>query len=257
MERISLGELTRDEVRTLAPAATVIIPTGAVEQHGPHLPIDYDVRVCLHLCLAAAELARRQVPVFVAPPIPFGISNHHKPYAGVLSLSPQTYLAVLSETATCLAESGFRRIAIINAHGGNHEANAVVAREIRNTHGVSTAASSYWTVAQAAFVGSGISKEPMSLPGHAGKFETSLLLALEEDLVRKDLLPQGKPVTAEQSTYAKGSAVYIAGKRQGDNEGYSDQPFTASKADGARYLAAIVSSLGDFLIAFHNAHPKP
>jgi len=61
--------------------------------------------------------------IFVAPPIPFGISNHHRPYAGVLSLSPQTYQSVLTETACCLAESGSRRIAIINAHGGNQEAN--------------------------------------------------------------------------------------------------------------------------------------
>ena len=257
MNRLNLGELTREEIRGLAPRTTVVVPTGAVEQHGPHLPVDLDVRVCLHVCEAAARLVTAQIPILIAPALSFGISNHHKPHPGVLSLTPGTYQAVLMEVVCCLAESGFRRIAIVNAHGGNQEANAIVAREVRNRHAVSTAAISYWTVAQSKFVESEISKENMKLPGHAGRFETALMLAVREDLVRSDALPERKSNTASDRPAAPhGGVVFLAGQRQGDNDGYSDQPGEASKADGARYLEIIVASVARFLVDFHKAHPE-
>jgi len=84
---------------------------------------------------------------------------------------------------------------------------------VRNSHGVSVAVTSYWTVAHTAFAVSGISEEAMMLSGHAGKFETPLLLAIQEDLVRNDLIPDGEPALPSHNSYAKGSAVFIAGKR--------------------------------------------
>jgi creatinine amidohydrolase len=184
--------------------------------------------------------------------LPFGISNHHKPHPGVLSLSPASYQTVIGEVVTCLAESGFRRIALINAHGGNQEANAVVAREARNRLGVSVAAASYWALARSRMAAAGRAGEHVNIPGHAGQFETSLLLAIDSKLVRKSAIPAGKP--HRDTSMMHGAAVYMAGKRQGDTSGFSDEPALACEADGAAYVDIIVGALAQFLIEFHGSH---
>src|SRR5262245_30841890 len=116
-----LEELTRDQARALAPEALVVLPVGAIEQHGPHLPVGTDYFVVEHIARAAAMSLADRVPILVAPALPFGSSHHHLPFGGTLSLSTETYYRALRDLAESLIASGFRRIFILNGHGGNNE----------------------------------------------------------------------------------------------------------------------------------------
>src|SRR5262245_34367011 len=116
-----LHELTREDARAAAADTLLLLPVGSVEQHGPHLPLGTDFMTAEHLALEAAERAGREIPVVVAPTLPFGSSHHHIPFGGTMSLSTETYYRLLYELGSSLADSGFRILFLINGHGGNHE----------------------------------------------------------------------------------------------------------------------------------------
>lgn len=252
---VLLAELTREQIREIAPRATVVLPTAAIEQHGPHLPIITDTLACTTVCQRAAEVASAEVPVLVAPTLPYGFSHHHVPHPGVLTLSATTFLHALRDLGESLFRSGFRRVAIINGHGGNDELIRVVARELTNTLPVSVAAASYWTIAWQALVREAGAGQLSRLPGHAGAFETSLVLALRPELVDHAALPAalGAPEATPEQRLAP--AVILAGQRLGTGPGYSDDPAKATAEAGQRYLATIVRAVAAFLTDFHRRHP--
>ncbi|MEI7772206.1 MAG: creatininase family protein, partial [Chloroflexales bacterium] len=179
-----LDELTRAEARALAPDALVVLPVGATEQHGPHLPVGTDRMIVEHVARAAAAQVAGAIPVVVAPTLPFGSSHHHVPFGGTLSLGTETYYRALVDLAESLIASGFRRIFILNGHGGNSELIQLVARDLALKHPATLAAAPYWTIAWDALVAER-AHVAAGLPGHAGTFETSLVLALRPDLVRE------------------------------------------------------------------------
>src|SRR5690606_34911147 len=86
MMTVLLEEMTRDQIKELAPNAVAVLPTASIEQHGPHLPIVTDTLLCGTVARRAAEAVGDQARVVVAPVLPFGNSHHHRPFAGVLSL---------------------------------------------------------------------------------------------------------------------------------------------------------------------------
>src|SRR5438034_8081666 len=93
--RLLFEELTREELCAAAPDTLAILPVGATEQHGPHLPVGTDRFTVEHIARAAAAEAAGRIPVLVAPTLPFGSSHHHLPFGGTLSLGTETYYHVL------------------------------------------------------------------------------------------------------------------------------------------------------------------
>ena len=122
-----LAELTRDEAGRQVPDATVIMPSAAIEQHGPHLPIITDT--CIVEAVSERVAAAASVPVLVAPTVCYGASQHHFPFPGVMSLSSGTFSAILRDLLDSLARMGARRVYLLNGHGGNDELIRLVARE--------------------------------------------------------------------------------------------------------------------------------
>lgn len=256
-----LGEMTRDEIGELAGSATAILPTAAIEQHGPHLAIETDRCIGEAVCRLAAERAAARIPVTVAPTLVYGISEQHLPYPGVLTLSSGTFLLVLREVCESLVRSGFTRIAIVNGHGGNEEAVRLVARDLVNVHRISVAATSYWSVAQRALADL---IPPRWVPGHAGLFESSLMLALRPDLVRErpggdgrppvpgSPAPQPRHLTLGDTTITP-AVIVRAGRRIGDGPGYTDDPSAASTELGRRLLDVIADELASFIVEFHES----
>lgn len=246
--RLLLAEMTREQIREVAPASIAILPTASTEQHGPHLPICTDATICEAVCRLAAEAAPEASAV-VAPTVVFGISDHHRPYPGVLSLPSATFVQVVSDVCGGLIASGFRKVAIVNGHGGNDEAVRVVARDLANAHSVAVAATSYWLLAQ----GSDAFAEARgagSVPGHAGHFETSLMLALRPDLVA------GRPAAGAGRSdvpIRPGVTLARAGARIGDGPGHTDDAAGASVDLGRCLLDAIVAELAAFLRDFARA----
>jgi creatinine amidohydrolase len=115
---VLLEKMTYEEIRTALAEGRrdVVVPCGAVEQHGPHLPLDVDA---VHAERLGLEVAERLGTALVAPTIRVGVSPHHMAFPGTISLRPETFEAVYSDYCRSLAAHGFRTILCFSGHGGN------------------------------------------------------------------------------------------------------------------------------------------
>ena len=183
------------------------------------------------MCERAAELAapRSERALLLAPAIPYGASDHHLPFNGTLSLSAQTLLHVLDDLARSIAVQGGRRMVVVNGHGGNAGICHAFAGAASTRHGLAVAHTDYWRV---------LDPEDI-VPGHAGEFETSMMLAVRGELVQE-------PVKRDQPRQTIVSDVDIHSE-QGwlDIDGYTDRPELAAAERGSRWFEKISSGLAD------------
>jgi creatinine amidohydrolase len=252
--RLLLQEITRAESNARAPDTLLVWPVGALEQHGPHLPVgadDFQVEV---LTRAAAKQAAETIPVLVAPTLPFGSSQHHIPFGGTMSIGTETYYRLLCDLAESLIQGGYRKIFIVNGHGGNHELVQLAARDLALKHPVSVCAASWWTVAWEALVKLD-AHQPGRLPGHAGFFESSLMLHLQGELIDKSKLPHRDNVPGtDPRGFARPYRAEHSGSWQAI-DGYTDSPDKASAELGQKYFTAIVDSLAAAMAEFYKQCP--
>jgi creatinine amidohydrolase len=246
---ILLEEMTRDDARAAFDAgAIVVVPTGSIEQHGPHLPLAVDTLVVTHIAREAAVRVTGKAPVVVAPAMHFGVSHHHMAFAGTLSLTSHLYVEALKELVRGLYHHGVRRIVLLNGHGGNEHPNGTVVQALVHEEGlpVVIAQASYWTVARDALVAAGARDVAPGFPGHAGGFETSLTMALRPDLVKLDRRRAPLAPIHPVAHATKAGAFQRAG-------GTSDDASGADAAAGQRLLEAAVEAVADYLVTFHQS----
>jgi creatinine amidohydrolase len=251
---VLFAELTRTDLAELAPRALVVVPLGATEQHGPHLPTGTDFFHAEWVARAAATQAAHEIPVVVTPTLPFGSSEHHFPFGGTISLSTTVYYEAVTAIAESLVRDGFRRIFLVNGHGGNHDLVQLVARDVALRQPVAVAAASWWSAAWDVMVGEG-ALEVGRLPGHAGGFETSLVMALRPELVSPDL-PDRPPAPAKPG--ARFPPV-VREERHGfwqSIDGYTDGAGRATPEAGRRWLDVASDELARLFVAFFRA-PMP
>ncbi|MBM3734852.1 MAG: creatininase family protein [Acidobacteria bacterium] len=251
LKRLLFTELNRTDLRQAAPDALVLFPLGAVEQHGPHLPVGTDYFTVERIARDAGAIAAAQIPLLVAPAMPFGCSQHHIPFGGTFSMTSDTYYRAVFEMVLAVVQSGFRRIFLLNGHGGNHELLQLVARDIALQHPAHVAAASYWTIAWDALVAEGAHKG-MRLPGHAGNFETSLMLAQHPDIVPANRPHRDNVGDTDPRNFARPYRAEHPGFWQ-SIDGFTDSPDQADADRGARYLAVIAGSVAAALTEFYNA----
>jgi creatinine amidohydrolase len=245
--------LTRDELNAIAATSTIVIPLGSTEQHAHHLPVRVDAAVITALAERAVVKASAQVPVLLGPTLPYGFSHHHLVFGGTISIGPTTYISVLTDIATSLAQQGFRNLVFLNGHGGNESAMHLVADRLGCDSGVNmnVAACSYWTLAEEMAQVAGL--EPSLVPGHAGHFETSLMLAIEPDLVRLDLRPTDvTPASPIGTPDLAGAVIRRPGLWQA-SDGRTDDAQRASPETGLMAISYIVDRIADFLVEFHHS----
>jgi len=163
----------------------VVAPIAACEQHSRHMPVYTDTI----LVTGVAEGVEKQLPdqVLLLPTLWFGASHHHLPFGATLSASVDLHIDMLTELLTPLLDDGYQRLLILNGHGGNIETMQVALRRLQPKYRdrLMTAAS-YWDLAKdelAALV-----EGPRKSMGHACEFETSMVMALRPELVRKEEL---------------------------------------------------------------------
>jgi creatinine amidohydrolase len=233
-------------------SATLVIPVGATEQHGPHLPVGVDAVVAAHIATeAAARAATREHSILVAPVLSYGSSHHHLPLAGTLSLSSDTMRRVVYDLLSSAARTGMTKLVVLNGHGGNQDLIGQAARDVALEFDVIAAAASYWTIAADRLQRLAADRGISPVPGHAGAFETSLMLAL--GLV--DRVPEAAPPPARGAVANAIAGVAIEKHAWvHDMGGYSDDPSCASAADGAAFLDVIIDSCAAFLSEFHEGH---
>ncbi|MEV0714970.1 creatininase family protein [Asanoa sp. NPDC050611] len=224
------------------PEALVLLPVGATEQHGPHLATGTDALIAGELCAAAADRAARrcQRPIVVAPTVAFGASDHHLPFGGTLSLSPETLLAVILDLARCVAAQGGRRLLLVNGHGGNVGVCHAAAAAASTRYGLAVGHLDYWHLAPA---------EPdVPVPGHAGEFETSLVLALRPDLVgERTARAQPPSVPAVPGIDLHTGAIWRT------IDGHTDSAERADADAGKRRLDHLVRLMADRLVQLEGA----
>lgn len=180
-----LSRMTWCEVEDLDRACVVLIPTGALEQHGPHLPLFTDSLIAG----AVAEAVERNLPgeVLLTPTVWLGASAHHLAFAGTLSASFEAYMRSLQSVIESLEPHGFEKFFIVNGHGGNTEPNGLALREIkRRFPNLTVGHVGYFDYSQE--VAAKVMEGPIREIRHACEAETSLALHLFPDLVRRDLL---------------------------------------------------------------------
>ncbi len=216
-----LGDRTWPEVdrcdRTL-----LVVPLGSVEQHGPHLPLDTDTRIAVAL---ADRLAAARPDALVAPPLAYGASGEHAAFAGTLSIGTDALATTLVELVR--SADRFAGVVLVNGHGGNHDAVHAASR-VLHREGRSVLA---W------------SPSVEGGDAHAGRTETSLLLALDPSCVHLDRAERGAtaPLDRLMGELRSGGVAAVA------PNGVLGDPTGATAAEGAvlceRLVAALVAAV--------------
>lgn len=235
---VKLDELTREEIAAVAVGGLVVLPVGAIEQHGLHLPLCTDAVIVEEIALRSAAAVQEFFPTVVAPVLYYGNSHHHFPRPA-MSLTSEVMLSVLKDLLRSLKISGFQHIMILNSHGGNDEVIRIAARDIARECQVNIAAASYWTIAWEALQKECQAMEQGRVPGHAGSFETSIMLHLRPNLVRKESFPSQREDEIPKQEMSRRLFIQRPGNSVGQ-DGYSDDARFATKEKGAKMLAVIV-----------------
>src|SRR5919109_134397 len=185
--RVALAQMTSPEAaQALAGAEVALLAVGATEQHGPNMTLETDTAVAYQLALRiATTLYPRAV---VAPPLPYGVSYHHMKFPGTMTLSPETFQAVVLEVVESLRQHGIERFFIVDGHAGNQGALDVLMTKLRFQMGIRAAYLFYFTIVDDV-IREGVKTERW---GHACEVETSMGLALQPDIVRGEALELGK-----------------------------------------------------------------
>ena len=162
----------------------VIVPTGSVEQHGPHCPMDVDIVGPFYMAVRTAQRVE-DFPVIVAPPIWSGFTHYNKGFPGTISLRIETFLNLVGDVCRSIYDNGFKRIVVVNGHGGN-DAPIRVVRDTISEENIFIVAFSWWTAVQEEMLALG--EADGGSVGHGGEWETSVQLYLREHLVDKTKL---------------------------------------------------------------------
>jgi creatinine amidohydrolase len=246
---LRLSQMPWREVRAAGErGAVAVLPIGSQEQHSEHLPMGTDTLLVEAALDAAARLLDAEDPgpeLVRLPVLPFGHSPHHL-FAAAVSLSDEVLLAVLTDVLDSLVRSGFRRVLVVNGHGGNEEIMRLAVKRCALRSDVALAACSYWSVARPG----GPPEDPDRTPGHAGWFETSLMLAAHPDLV-------GTPATwqepVEPPLFDRPPAAGLLVERHGEWErvhGTTDDAAAADAGVGQELLVRRAGGLADAIRAF-------
>ena len=160
-----------------------VLPVGAVEQHGPHMPISTDHATIDGVVAATVPKLPDELPVLFLPTLPYGKSNEHSRYPGTVTISAATLMQMWMEIGASVARAGVRKFMLFNAHGGQMNAMDIVIRDLREQHGL-MAVSAHWYMLG---LPPGMFSEHELRHGiHAGALETSVMLALKPRDVHMD-----------------------------------------------------------------------
>lgn len=241
MGALMLDEMAWPEVRAELDAGrdTVVMALGATEQHGPHMPLATDALLGDHMARRVAE----RLDAFVAPTVRVGCSSHHLEFPGTLSIADETFHAIVADVVRSLARGGFARVVLLPTHGGNFGPLGVALEKLGPVDGIRVSALTDVRVLLAiAQLGESEHGVPLGQGGlHAGEWETSLLMAVEPQLVH---LERGAPGFTGDLEAALG-AIFDAGVHVIAENGVIGDPAAASVEHGERYWAAAVDLVLD------------
>jgi creatinine amidohydrolase len=216
----SLDTMTWPAVSDIAAASLLVVPVGSTEQHGPHLPLSTDTEVADAL---AAQLAARRADVVIAPAVAYGSSGEHADFAGTLSIGAEVLEALVVELVR--SADAFAGVVLVSGHGGNREPLAAAIATLRSE-------------------GRRVLAWSPRLDGsdaHAGRTETSMMLALHRDAVETAVAEPGdvRPIAELMPALRSGGVAAIS------RNGVLGDPTGATAEEGAALLDALAADLAD------------
>ena len=229
-EQIHWEQLRSPQIKKLAEAnAIVIVPVGSTEQHGPHLPVKVDALLATEVARRSALKVQTHQPIVVTPTVWCGLAEHHMDFSGTLTLDFGTFHALLRNLCRSIRHHGF-----LNGHGGNITALNVICSElVRELDGLRVVSGTYWTLPKVAVKFAEILEVQQNVR-HAGEAETSMMLALEPELVDQAALSQADG-TPEIPYYQSGISRWVSFKEVSAN-GVIGSPSVATAAKGELLL---------------------
>lgn len=189
---VAWARLTAAEIQARAgAAAVVIIPVASLEQHGPHLATGVDMWLATEVAERSARSLRAGgAEALVTPCIWTGLAEHHMAFGGTVTLEEDVFAGVVGGVARSVARQGFRRLCLLNGHGGNVEAIATAAIVLTRTLGVPVAGVTYWLATADSFAAI-LEDQPNVM--HACEAETSMMLAIQPGCVRQEAIGRAVP----------------------------------------------------------------
>jgi creatinine amidohydrolase len=248
--------LTWKRVDALPRASTLLVlPTAAIEQHGHHLPLATDTLINNLLLGKALSLLPEGLPIYALPPVCYGKSNEHAGFPGTLSVSAQTFLAVVRDLGASIAAGGFKKLVLYNTHGGNNSPVDVLARDLRAEFGLRTF--SMFGSPGAAF--EGVSAQERTYGFHAGEIETSYLLHATPELVHAEEYTSNYIARIDDSELLKpeGSSANFAWLTKDISpSGVLGDPSAATAEKGEQWSNEAAARIAEILIAMYNFEPR-
>ncbi|MCU0818087.1 MAG: creatininase family protein [Beijerinckiaceae bacterium] len=245
MASVMWKERTAPELNALAKAgALVILPVASMEQHGPHLAVGVDTYLCESVCRLAAERVAEGACV-VAPTLWVGMAEHHMALGGTFTLDIPTYRAVLLCLLKSIERHGFKRVLIVNGHGGNIAALGAFLPDFARETTLFIRAVTYFELAKPAIAPL---LEKQSGTMHACEVETSMMMALQPNEVRPDRLADAhgmleaesgslmRPVVARYRPFADLTPSGVIGDAR-----------VANREKGEALVAACAQALADWI----------
>ena len=234
-DQIYWEQLRSPQLKSLADVnAIVVVPVGSIEQHGPHLPVKVDALLATEVARRAALKVQTHQPILVTPTVWCGLAEHHMDFCGTLTLDFETFHALLRNLCRSIRHHGFRRIFLLNGHGGNIAALNVICSElVRELEGLRVVSGTYWTLPEVAEKFAEILEVQQNVR-HAGEAETSMMLALEPELVDQSILNQADG-TPEIPFYGSGVSRWVSFKEVSAN-GVIGSPSVATATKGELLL---------------------
>jgi creatinine amidohydrolase len=241
---VEWAKLKAAELRDLAAReAIVVLPVAAMEQHGPHLPVMVDTLLCGEVAKRAAERASGSRPVVVAPTVWSGLSEHHMPFGGTFTLDFATFKSLIECLCRSLLRHGFRRVLLLNGHGGNVAGLRVVVDELR-TLDMRLMTATYWTIDPLAIADL---LERQSGVQHACEAETSMVMALRPDLVDESRFEEARHIEAGQVAGQADTVHSPMRFEQRTPTGVIGDPTAASAEKGEKLLEASANAVAKVL----------
>jgi creatinine amidohydrolase len=218
----------------------LIQPVGAIEQHGPHLPLIVDAAIGVAVLGKALEKLDAIVPAYALPALYYGKSNEHWHFPGTITLSAETLLATLMEVAESIYRAGFRKLILMNSHGGQPQVMEIAARDLHIKYSDFLVFPLFtWRVPH--ITGELLSPQEKKLGIHAGDAETSIMLSILPEQVKME-----KAVAEYPPEQPQGSLLSIEGKlsfawatRDLSKSGVVGNPTVATKEKGDRILESV------------------
>lgn len=240
----NLAEMTWPEAQIRFKEVDVaLLPVGAIEQHGPHLPLDTDAFDAEYLARSVAERCSDPKPI-VLPLVPYGVSYHHEGFSGTISIANQTLSRLVYDIGVSAARNGVTKLVIINGHGGNDPALNYAAQEINRDAHIFVAVDTGETSDVDIY---GMVDTPNDV--HAGEIETSTSMAVRPELVRSDRLERMVPQFSSRylNFTSKRGISWHAFTKKISESGVMGDPTRASAEKGEKMWEFMIEHLVMFI----------